>query len=147
MVRISYDDKYRLIDEDYLEENINEILSLNEYIPSILRSIMVEIYIDPGVYDQWKSSMRKENNKSLQRFYIKQRASLQSLAYECTGRLGLLLELLIFIELHPQFEGIIKDWDYLDELVDQCEKEYDINIMDYINNYNDLRRLLTDLKR
>ena len=41
MVRISYDDKYRLIDEDYLEENINEILSLNEYIPSILRSIMI----------------------------------------------------------------------------------------------------------
>ena len=91
--------------------------------------------------------MRKENNKPLRRFYIKQRALRQSLAYEGTGRLGLLLELLIFIELHPQFEGIIKDWDYLDELVDQCEKEYDINIMDYINNYNDLRRLFNDLRR
>jgi len=147
MVRISYDNKYRLIDEDYLEENINEILSLNEYIPSILRSIMIEIYIDPIVYDQWKSSMRKENNKPLRRFYIKQRALRQNLAYEGTGRLGLLLELLIFIELHPQFEGIIKDWDYLDELVDKCEKEYDINIMDYINNYNDLRRLFNDLRR
>lgn len=146
MVDMSYDDKYRLIDEDYLENNINEILSLNEYIPSILTGIMMEIYVDPDVYSQWKSSIRKENNKPLWSFYIKQKSLRQSLAWAGTGILGLLLELLIFIELHPKFEGIIKDRDYLDELVDQCEKEYNIDIMDYINDYSNLKKLLKKLK-
>lgn len=146
VIDMSYDDKYRLIDEDYLENNINEILSLNEYIPSILTGIMMEIYVDPDVYSQWKSSIRKENNKPLWSFYIKQKSLRQSLAWAGTGILGLLLELLIFIELHPKFEGIIKDRDYLDELVDQCEKEYNIDIMDYINDYSDLKKLLKKLK-
>ena len=35
---------YRLLDENYLEDNINGIISLNEYIPSILTEIMCEIY-------------------------------------------------------------------------------------------------------
>lgn len=146
VIDMSYDDKYRLIDEDYLENNINEILSLNEYIPSILTGIMMEIYVDPDVYSQWKSSIRKENNKPLWSFYIKQKSLRQSLAWAGTGILGLLLELLIFIELHPKFEGIIKDRDYLDELVDQCEKEYNIDIMDYINDYSNLKKLLKKLK-
>lgn len=146
MVDMSYDDKYRLIDEDYLEDHINEIISLNEYIPSILTGIMAEIYIDPKLYSQWKYSIRKDVNKSLWSFYIRRKSVRQTLAEMGTGILGLLLELLIFIELHPQFEGIIKNWDYLDELVDQCEKEYNIDIMNYINDYEDLNKLLKKLK-
>ena len=36
---------------------------------------------------------------------------------------------------------MIKDEKYLTELVDECEKEYDINVMYYINDYEDLKKL------
>ncbi len=146
MVDMSYDDKYRLIDEYYLENNINEILSLNEYVPSILISVMNEIYVDPKVYSQWKDSISKENNKPLWSMYIKQKSIRQSLAWKGTGILGLVLELLIFLVNHDQFRGVIKDEDYLEEIINDCEEEYDINIIDYINTYEDMRRLLKDLE-
>ena len=57
------------------------------------------------------------------------------------------MEVLIFLNHHPEFEeGLIKDWDYLDELVTACEEEYNINILDYINDYSDMRRLLEELR-
>ena len=143
---IYYDDKYKLIDEDYLECHVNEIFGLNEYIPSILIGIICEIYVDPDVYSKWQKSIQKETNKHLWSFYIRQKVLRQNLAWAGTGILGLLLELLIFLELHPRFYGIIKDKQYLNDLVDQCEREYNINIFDYINDYSDMNRLLKYLE-
>ena len=45
-----------------------------------------------------------------------------------------------------KFYGIIKDKQYLNDLVDQCEREYNINIFDYINDYSDMNRLLKYLE-
>ena len=142
MVDMTYDDKYRLIDEYYLEDNIHEILSLNEYIPSILISIMNEIYVDPNVYSQWKYSIV---STELNRIYTRRKSIRQSLAWKGTGILGLLLELLIFLVHHKQFRGLIKDEDYLEELINQCENEYNIKLNNYINSYDDLKKLLKDL--
>ena len=141
-----HEDIYRLIDEEYLENNINEILSLNEYIPSILTGVMCEIYINPDVYAQWKYSIRKDVNRNLWSFYIKQKSLHQSFAHICSiqskrGWFSILLELLIFLELHPEYYGMIKDEKYLKELIDECENEYNINVMNYINNYGDLKKL------
>lgn len=146
MFGITYDDKYRLIDEYYLEENIEKILSLNEYVPSILTGIMCEIYIDPKIYSQWKKSIRKDINADLWHFYIKQKVLRQQFSHKNIKLfLPIFLELLIFLDLHPEFEGMIKDWNYLDELIDQCENEYNINIMKYINDYSDMRILLKEI--
>ena len=142
MVDMTYDDKYRLIDEYYLEDNIHEILSLNDYIPSILISIMNEIYVDPNVYSQWKYSIV---STELNRIYTRRKSIRQSLAWKGTGILGLLLELLIFLVHHKQFRGLIKDEDYLEELINQCENEYNIKLNNYINSYDDLKKLLKDL--
>lgn len=142
MVDMTYDDKYRLIDEYYLEDNIHEILSLNEYIPSILISIMNEIYVDPNVYSQWKYSIV---STELNRIYTRRKSIRQSLAWKGTGILGLLLELLIFLVHHKQFRGLIKDEDYLEELINQCENEYNIKLNNYITSYDDLKKLLKDL--
>lgn len=140
---------YRLFDEDYLEEHIPEILSLNEYVPAILIGIMHEIYVDPEIFDKWKLSLR--NNNELTRFYHRQKSLRQSIAHICIKQnkrywFDTLIEVLIFLELHPEYYGMIKDEKYLTELVDECEKEYDINVMDYINDYGDLKKLLKKLK-
>ena len=145
MFGITYDDKYRLIDEDYLEEHIPEILSLNTYVPSILTGIMREIYVDPDVFANWKLSLR--NNKKLSRFYIRQKSLRQQFAHEKIKLfLPIFLELLIFLVSYPEFRGMIKDEDYLEELIKECETEYNIDIVQYINDYSDIRRLLKELK-
>ena len=143
-------DYNQLIDKDYLKNHINEILSLNQYIPMILTGIMREINIDPKVYSKWKYSIRQEVNKDLWSVYIKQKSLSQTFAHICSAQgkkseFYSLLELLIFLNLHPQFKELIKDENYLNELIGECEKEYNFRV-NYINSYEDIKILLSILK-
>ena len=79
MVNMTYDDKFRLINEDYLEDNVNELLSLNEFIPYLLLGIIREIYVNPDTYSKWKSSIIKI--EGLNSFYSKQKSLHGSFAY------------------------------------------------------------------
>ena len=95
MVSISYDEKYKLIDEDYLEENIESILLSTNYIPFILRGIIGDIYVDPTIYKKWRIH-ESENNKgfaSKQKIVLRDYDLVEVNGKKGTGALFHILEL------------------------------------------------------
>ena len=132
---IRYDDRINLFDFEYLNENYEEILAIPEYIPSIIRSILA----DMG-YTHTRSSVL------IRTYSIHRKKIFNRCYYDNLVDLYYLTEILCFITKFPKFREIIKDENYLEELINQCEKEYNINIIDYINNYEDMERLLKDLE-
>ena len=83
----------------------------------------------------------------IKRYSIHRKKIFNHCYYNNMVDLYYLTEILCFITKFPKFREIIKDENYLEELINQCEKEHNITIMDYIHNYDDIERLLKDLGR
>lgn len=145
LVETIYEKRHKLIDLNYLEENVESLLLSTKYFPFTLRSFLDEIYVSPEVYEK----LKKHRNEKSMEFNTNQKVLFMRFAYTSingkkTGILFHLLELLIFLNLNPQFYGLVKDENYLKDLIAQCENEYNIDLMKYTNSYEDIKRLYND---
>ena len=132
---ITYDQIHFLLDFEVISENYDKILAIQEYLPSLIRSILRNF------------GYSHTTHKKEVKFYSIKRKKLYSKCYNKNMMdLFYLTEILCFILRYPQFRIIIKDENYLEELINKCETKYNINMVDYINSYDDLEKLLKDLE-
>ena len=138
----------KLLDKNYVEKHIVDIYSLEEYIPMIITGMFFGIDISTEARSQWSHTIRDNrhtirDNRELRRSFSKQKVLCKRLdGVGLDGGSFLILELMVFLQLHPEFDDIIKDGDYLDELMWGIEEKYDIDVLDYTADYNDLEKLL-----
>lgn len=125
--------KSELFNKEFLIENIEAILTMPDYLPFVLRSVLKEISVN---YSQ------TIENRSLQKYYIHRKKVYSKLYNQNKAEVFHLSELLVFVFKYPQFEKMIKDDDILEEWVDYCENIYNLDVLHYSNEYDDIEILL-----
>lgn len=132
--------KQKLFNYEFIEFYLEEILSINDYIPRVLM-------FDDNIRELRfkKDVIRKDISKdhSLNKLFVRQHAlenfaNHKGIDYKI---LFALANIIVFIDIYPQFEKIVDD-DVLEYWVDYFENKYDLNVLKYVGSYEAIRPLI-----
>ncbi len=116
---------YKLIDEDFINDNKNKLINYQGCLPGIIRK---------PILCKERRNVEGEFNRNLNKWRARQKLHISlyktdKIFFDYAN----LIELTTFlVRSNGEFNNIINDWDKFDNYIEAFEKKYDVDIFDII---------------